>query len=122
MEPVPGSRPNPCLPPDTDHGRSLAGNVYDALVGLYWLENDFQGFTNIFVIFMVLGQIEYVCPMVSPCQEELHRVPAGCLRRQVPEVRVRLLRAWLWQLQREAQLLSGSSGGAQAAVHLGSRK
>ena len=60
MEPVPGSQPNPCFPPDTDYGRNLAGNVYEARFGLYWLEDNFQGFADIFFTLMDLDQIEYV--------------------------------------------------------------
>ena len=62
--------------------------------------------------------------MVSPCQEELHRVPARRPRPQVLKVRVRLRRArlWLpqWLPQRTTQPFSGSNGGAQAAVAPGS--
>ena len=58
VEPVPGSQPNPCLPPDTDYGRNLAGNVYEAHVGLYWLEDNFQGLTDISPTLMDLDQIE----------------------------------------------------------------
>ena len=59
VEPIPGSQPNPCLPPDTDQGRNLAGNVYEALVGLYWLEDNYQALTDIFLTLMDLAQIEY---------------------------------------------------------------
>ena len=35
------------------------GNVYEALVGLYWLEGDFQRLTDLFLTLMDLDQIEY---------------------------------------------------------------
>ena len=35
------------------------GNTYEALVGLYWLEDNFLGLTNLFPTLMDLDQIEY---------------------------------------------------------------
>ena len=57
VEPPPGI--HPCLPPDNDHGRNQVGNIYEALVGLYWLEDNFLGLTNLFLTPMDLDQIEY---------------------------------------------------------------
>ena len=58
VEPPPGI--HPCLPPDNGHGRNQVGNIYEALVGLYWLEDNFLGLTDLFLTLMDLDQIEYV--------------------------------------------------------------
>ena len=57
VEPPPGI--HPCLPPNNDHGRNQVGNIYEALVGLYWLEDNFLGLTDLFLTLMDLDQIEY---------------------------------------------------------------
>ena len=57
VEPPPGQYP--CLPADNSDGRNQAGNVYEALVGLYWLEGKYQDLTDLFLTLMDLDQIEY---------------------------------------------------------------
>ena len=35
------------------------GNIYEAVVGLYWLEDNFLGLTDLFFTFVDLDQVEY---------------------------------------------------------------
>ena len=58
-EPPPGSHTYPCLPPGTGQGRNQTGNVYEAFVGLYWLEGQTQALVDLFFTLMDFDQIEY---------------------------------------------------------------
>ena len=58
VEPESGN-PHPNLPEDNDRGRNAVGNVYEALVGLLWLEGNTQSLTHIFLTLMDLDQLEY---------------------------------------------------------------
>ena len=95
VEPVPSSQPNPCPPPDTDDGRNLAGNVYEALVGLYWLEDNFQGLTDISLTPMDLtkSNTSNGQPLPGGAPQGSSGVPPPSGARGV---RVRLRQAWLW--------------------------
>ena len=57
--PSPGSHSYAYLPPDNAAGRNQTGNVYEALVGLYWLEGQTQALVDLFLTLMDLDQIEY---------------------------------------------------------------
>ena len=47
------------IPPRNAAGTNEVGNVYEALVGLYWLEENYDGLTDLFLTLMDLDQIEY---------------------------------------------------------------
>ena len=55
----PSSHTYPCLPPGTGQGRNQTGNVYEALVGPYWLAGQTQALVDLFLTLMDLDQIEY---------------------------------------------------------------
>ncbi len=57
VEPAPGQYPS--LPADNPTGRNQVGNIYEALVGLYWLEGKYQDLVDLFLTLMDLDQIEY---------------------------------------------------------------
>ena len=46
-------------PPNNAAGRNQTGNVYEALVGLYWLEGQTHALVDLFLTLMDLDQIEY---------------------------------------------------------------
>ena len=54
----PGSHTYPRLPPGTGQGRNQTGNVYEAFVGLYWLEGQTQALVYLFLTLMDFDQIE----------------------------------------------------------------
>ena len=57
VEPPPRNLPG--IPPKNAARTNEVGNVYEALVGLYWLEENYDGLTDLFLTLMDLGQIEY---------------------------------------------------------------
>ena len=57
-EPAPGAHNGPPLPQNNKDGRNQTGNVYEAFVGLYWLEGQIQEFVDLFIVLMGLDQIE----------------------------------------------------------------
>ena len=73
MEPPPDNLP--CIPPKSGPGKNEVGNVYEAPVGLYWLEGDYQLLTKLFLTLMDLDQIEYA--YWTPAER---RTSVGCLR------------------------------------------
>ena len=56
VEPPPDNLP--CIPTKSSPGKNEVGNVYEALVGLYWLERHYRLLTNLFLTLMDLDQIE----------------------------------------------------------------
>ena len=64
------------------------GNVYEALVGIYWLEGQTEALVDFLLTPMDLDQIECAYVVASP-EEELHRVPAMCPCPEMLQVRFR---------------------------------
>lgn len=57
-EPAPGAHNGPLLPQNNKDGRNQTGNVYEALVGLYWPEGQIQELVDFLFVLMDLDQIE----------------------------------------------------------------
>ena len=112
-EPPPGAHSFAYLPPNNTPGRRQTGNVYEALVGLCWLECRTHELVDLFLTLMDLDQIEYAQNTHSghPRTERAPQVPC-----EGPTYALRCSRFALVRASRNYGYANGQPSPAAGAV------